>query len=249
MRRVIAVVRLIVAALVLLIGAFFVLIFSIVRIQFRGRSMAGWVCTVVARFAMLPFNIKYHCAAPEKIANHHGLIFPNHLTLWDILMLLHVAPLRFVSNADNRKIPVLGFVADAIGTIFLERKDKASRKAARKEIADAPKYPAIVVFVEGGTGKFGELRPFFPGSFEICRDAGVPFLPVAIKYDQAQAFQWLEGMTFYEVFWNIALTPGPIRGEVIPLDPVTPPPGEDVMPLVIETHRAMAGVLGYPARM
>jgi 1-acyl-sn-glycerol-3-phosphate acyltransferase len=246
MRSAIGAMRLAVTVIVVLIGAVFVLLAALLRLRWRGTSLAGWICTAVARVAMVPFNIKYRCSNPQIIRAHTGLIFPNHITLWDILMLLHVTPMRFLSNIGNRAIPVIGMIADVIGTVWIDQGNRQSRKDARKAILDAPKSPPIVMFVEGGIGPAGVLRPFRHGAFEIARDSQCAFLPVVIRYSHAKSFEWLDGVPFHKVFWNIACTPGPIIGEVIPLEPLLPAPDADIPALAAETHRRMAAVLGLP---
>jgi 1-acyl-sn-glycerol-3-phosphate acyltransferase len=249
MRSILGAARLFVTVVIVLIGALCVLLAALLRLQHNGAPLAAWVCTWVARIAMVPFGIRYRCHNPEVIRTHSGLLLPNHITLWDILMVLHVAPMRFLSNLGNKSIPVIGLVAEAIGTVWIDQKDRKSRKAARDAIMAAPKYPPIVLFPEGGIGPAGVLRPFRYGAFEICRDCGVPFLPVAIKYSHAKAFEWIEGEPFHKVFWNIACTPGPITGEVIALEPRTPAADEDIPALATATHRRMAEVLGVAPSM
>jgi 1-acyl-sn-glycerol-3-phosphate acyltransferase len=243
MRQIVGVLRLGITVLVVLTGAFLVLIASLLRLQHRGAPVALWVCTLAARIAMLPFNIRFHCSDPQRLITHSGLIFPNHITLWDILMLLHVAPMRFLSNIGNKTIPVIGWIASAIGTVWIDQGDRKSRRDARKSIEAAPKFPPIVMFVEGGIGPAGELRPFRHGAFEIARDCQTPFLPVVIRYSHAKSFEWLEGEPFHKVFWKIACTPGPIIGEVLPLEPVLPAADADIPSLVAQTHAHMSAVL------
>ncbi|MEZ4831439.1 MAG: 1-acyl-sn-glycerol-3-phosphate acyltransferase [Caldilineaceae bacterium] len=51
--------------------------------------------------------------------------------------------------------PVVGWLAAQIGTIFVERKDQASRKEARRIIAKVlarSAYPPVIVFPEGRLG-------------------------------------------------------------------------------------------------
>lgn len=249
MRSLLGAFRLLITILVVLVGALFVLPAALLRLRHRNAPLAAWICTWVARVAMIPFGIRYRCHNPALIRAHSGLILPNHITLWDILMVLHVAPMRFLSNIGNKSIPVIGLVAEAIGTVWIDQKDRKSRKAARDAIMAAPKYPPIVLFPEGGIGPANTLRPFRFGAFEICRDCQTPFLPVVIKYSHAKAFEWLEGEPFHKVFWDIACTPGPIIGEVIALEPHTPAPDADIPALAAATHRRMADVLGVAPTM
>jgi 1-acyl-sn-glycerol-3-phosphate acyltransferase len=244
MSFVMGVLRSAVAFVVVLFSTLVILLFTLIPIEMRGVRLASWICCWVARLAMTIFGFDFKCDAPEKLSKHRGIVMVNHITLWDILALMSVFPMRFLSAEENRKLPLIGWVAQAIGTVFVNRKDKSSRQLARQQIAAAPKYPPIVLFPEGGIGEANKLRPFRYGAFEICAENETPFLPCVIRYSKGDEVQWLEGESFYSVFWRIASHVGTIRIELIPLDVVPTKKSDDAAILAAATHRNMARVLG-----
>ena len=53
----------------------------------------------------------------------------NHISWLDILVMLAVQPVRFVSKADVKHWPLIGWLATHAGTLYIER-DIAPRRAA-----------------------------------------------------------------------------------------------------------------------
>jgi len=87
----------------------------------------------------------------------------------------------FVAKQELRKIPIFGRGAEAVGTIFVQRR---SRKSATEMYEKAAKRinegASVVVFAEGTRGDEYPLRPFKKGSFVLAMAAGVPIIPVVI---------------------------------------------------------------------
>ena len=248
MRSLLGIFRLAIAFPAIGVGTLLVLAVAWLPIRIRGIRVAPWICTLVARLVMLVFNVRFHCPKPERIRQHRGLVFANHITYFDILMLLHVLPLRFVSAIQIRSWPLIGWVARAIGTVFVNRSDKPSRAETRKRIAEAERYPPIVLFPEGGIGPANALRPFRFGAFEIAIEYQIPYLPCAIIYDRPEVVAWGDE-SFVRAFWRLACTPGPIHALLVPLTVVIPQPDSKPEPLAIAAHRAIADALRVPPQM
>ena len=240
------------AVLVLIVFSLLIVLTIWIPLEIGGARIAAWLTTLAARLAMLVFNVRYRCADPAAIRNHRGLIFPNHISYFDILMMVHTLPLRFLSAIENKSMPLIGMVATAIGTVFVDRGEKASRVESRRQIGAAPSHPALVLFPEGGIGPGGTLEPFRYGAFEIAVESGKAVLPVVIQYSRPDMIQWdwRNGETMWAALWKLARYLGPpISATATPLAPVTPASGEDGETLAIRVHRAMADALGYPSRM
>jgi 1-acyl-sn-glycerol-3-phosphate acyltransferase len=83
MRSLLGAFRLLITVLVVLAGALFVLAAALLRLRHKNAPLAAWICTWVARVAMIPFGIRYRCHNSAIIRAHSGLILPNHITLWE----------------------------------------------------------------------------------------------------------------------------------------------------------------------
>jgi 1-acyl-sn-glycerol-3-phosphate acyltransferase len=129
--------------------------------------------------------------AEEAHAQGGALLVSNHRSYLDILALLASTPSCFLAKDDVADWPVLGEAAVRVGTVFVERDRKNSRRAAREALARLLGESHVVsVFPEGTTYRGPGCREFRPGAFVTTSNAGCPILPVAIEYPSiADAWQ------------------------------------------------------------
>lgn len=88
-----------------------------------------------------------------------------------------------LAKKELLKVPVLGVGMGFVNVMAIDRSDRES--AIRTTDAAAERIRSGIsfgVFVEGTRAKPGELLPFKKGAFYMARQAGVPVVPVAIKY-------------------------------------------------------------------
>jgi 1-acyl-sn-glycerol-3-phosphate acyltransferase len=248
MRTLLGLVRLSIAFPAIALASLLVLLASLLPVRIKGIRLAPWLCTLAARLAMLIFNVRFSCPEPQKFFDHQGFVFPNHISYFDILMMMALLPMRFLSRMENRSWPFIGWVAIAIGTVFVDRGDKQSRADARAQLTKVERYPPIVLYPEGGIGPARNLQPFRYGAFEIVVEGQVPFLPCAITYSQPEVVAW-GNESFLKAFWRLARHPGPIDARLIPLTAVQPGPAADPRQLAAQAHQAVAAALGVPSQM
>jgi 1-acyl-sn-glycerol-3-phosphate acyltransferase len=248
MRTLLGLVRLSIAFPAIAVASILILLLSPLPVRIRGVRMAAWLCTLAARFAMFLFNIRFSCPEPQKFFSHQGFVFPNHISYFDILMMMALLPMRFLSRMENRSWPFIGWVAIAIGTVFVDRGDKQSRADAREQLMKVERFPPIVLYPEGRIGPARALQPFRYGAFEIVAEGDVPFLPCALVYSQPEVIAWGDE-SFLKAFWRLARYPGPIDARLVPLTPVQPGPAADPKQLATEAHQAVAAALGVPSQM
>lgn len=106
----------------------------------------------------------------------------NHVSWYDVFALASVLPRwSFVAKAELRKIPIFGRGAEAVGTIFVERKSRRAAMQMYEQAAAGIRDGAnVVVCPEGTRGDDYPLRPFKKGPFVLAISAGVPIVPVVI---------------------------------------------------------------------
>jgi len=241
--------RLAIAGLVILLTALAILLTSWIPLTKNGARLSAWLTTAAARWAMALFNVRYHCANREVFEKHSGFIFANHISYFDILMLQAIRPLRWLSAEENRKIPVIGWVAEAIGTVFVNRGSKESRAQAREQLLRAEKHPPIVLFPEGGVGPANSLQSFRYGAFEIAMAGRTPYLLAAIRYSHAEVIVWGQNESLMTTLHRLARFPGPIQAEVVALNVITPEPTADPKQLATEAHHRIAEAMNVPPQM
>lgn len=113
-----------------------------------------------------------------------ALIVANHVSWLDIHVIHSLLPARFVSKAEVRDWPVIGWLADkAGGTLFLERTRKSDAKRMNDVMAGHLRDgDCLALFPEGTTSDGLSLLPFYPGLFQPAVAAEAAVWPVRIRY-------------------------------------------------------------------
>ncbi|XP_037773145.1 1-acyl-sn-glycerol-3-phosphate acyltransferase beta-like [Penaeus monodon] len=204
----------------------------------------GWM----ARAFLWAFNVRLECPNRDKIQAHEGMIICNHLSYADVAAVLAVTPVRFLSTAGVRRIPIIGWLAIAIETIFVNRNKQESRKKARHEIAQKLNKqisPPVLIFPEGGTGPGTWLLPFRHGAFAIAMESGVSILPCALVYEPLSAFHYFQrNDTLLKAVWRLAMQPSVKRIILEPLTPLDSVDYDDPERFAHEAEQILAGSLG-----
>ena len=130
-------IRLAIFGLALGLGAIIILATAWLPIQIKGVRLAAWPITALGRFFVWLFAIRFNCAETKKFHQHHGFVFPNHQSFLDIILLVHIIPMRFLAKAEVRRWPFIGWIASGVNTVYVDRQDKRSRESGTYAF-DAP---------------------------------------------------------------------------------------------------------------
>jgi len=107
----------------------------------------------------------------------------SHATLLDVFYYAYRWLPSFVAKRDIRDMPFIGWFAEVLNSIFIDRhadtQTKAEYKARIVAIAENPKAPPVLIFPEGTCTNGKALITFKRGSFE----PGVKLLPVCMQYN------------------------------------------------------------------
>lgn len=118
-----------------------------------------------------------------EIKPRAGIWISNHISWLDILVIGSQAPVHFVSKAEVRRWPVIGFLAAQTGTLFIRRGANQTDQivaAMQKKLSDG--Y-AVLFFPEGTTGHGHYLRRFHGRLFDAALALHAPIVPMAIRYE------------------------------------------------------------------
>lgn len=115
------------------------------------------------------------------------LIVANHVSWLDIYAINAARPCAFVCKDDVRGWPVLGWLTARSETVFIQRGNRRAAHRTAEALSDALRAKAaIVVFPEGTTTDGSHMLPFRPALLQSAVDAGVPVVPVALRYREAK---------------------------------------------------------------
>ena len=113
-----------------------------------------------------------------------GAVISNHLSYLDIVVFAAVHLCVFVSKAEIRSWPVVGWMTTMSGTVYVERGHGGSAMKARKgmqEVLDAG-LP-VVFFPEGTTSNGSGLLKFHSGLLAQVLDGGAPVTAAYVRYN------------------------------------------------------------------
>jgi 1-acyl-sn-glycerol-3-phosphate acyltransferase len=160
------------------------------------------------------------CTVDVKVKDHsqgviaeRALIVSNHVSWLDIFVINTLHPCHFVAKSDIRDWPVLGWLCEKAGTIFLARgKQREVRRIYEGLVHQIADGKRIAFFPEGTTAAQGTILPFHANLFEAAIEANVPVQPFVIRYLDAKgqfhpAADFIGNMTFVDSMRSILSAP------------------------------------------
>ncbi|QSQ28457.1 1-acyl-sn-glycerol-3-phosphate acyltransferase [Pyxidicoccus parkwayensis] len=111
-----------------------------------------------------------------------AVLVSNHESLGDILVLFGLyRPFKWVSKAENFKLPLIGWNMRLNRYVPLVRGDKAS---IAQMMTDCEYWLArgvpILMFPEGTRSFDGQVKPFKDGAFVLAKKMNCPIIPVVL---------------------------------------------------------------------
>lgn len=111
------------------------------------------------------------------------LMVANHISWLDIPLLGGLSPVRFLSKHEVKHWPLIGWLAEKAGTLFIKRGVKGAAQQASDTIAERLLAgDAIIVFPEATTSDGTDVLPFHARLFASACDTRVGVQPVAVRY-------------------------------------------------------------------
>lgn len=161
------------------------------------------------------------------------LFVSNHLGYLDIPVLSGSVPGAFVSKDDVRRWPLIGFLAETAGTVFIARESGFRAAAAVGTIRERLQSgECVLVFPEGTSSRGDSVLPFRSLPFAAAEGSpGVPVVPVRIELleiggkpaagESRDLACWHGDMAFAGHFWRF-LGAGGARYRVSFGEPIPP---------------------------
>ena len=188
---------------------------GVMALRFPALDAAGrqqrirWWSAKLVRLAGLQLQLS---GSPRPGAT---LLLANHVSWLDIAAIHAVAPqARFVSKADVLAWPLLGWLIQGAGTLFIERERKRDALRVLHQVAQALQDgDTVAVFPEGTTGDGETLLPFHANLLQAAIATGTPVQGVALRYsDPAHRFspaaRFLGETTLLQSVWRMLSAQG-----------------------------------------
>ena len=141
---------------------------------------------------ILGMSITWH---GDKPSSPH-VVMANHRSYADAVVLPVSFPVVFVARHETKSWPIIGWGASVLGTIWVKRKIKESRRATRAAVKDRLENGyGIVIFPEGKTAVGPGLLEYHKGMFYTCAENDFPIAAAAIEFED-QNIAWV-GNTWF----------------------------------------------------
>lgn len=162
--------------------AIMVLVFPWLPQKLRTRVERHWNNSLMAIL-----NIKIRlCGVVPDLNVQNMILVANHVSWLDIYLLNAVRPVRFVSKAEVRSWPIVGWLAHQTGTLFIDRTKRHDTARVNQEMsAILNKGGCVAVFPEGTTSNGSMLRPFHSSLLQPAVHSQSQVWPAAIRYTHA----------------------------------------------------------------
>ena len=184
------------AVVILLVGfpfALLVLLLTIGNVYRRARWGAVFSHVWATIFCFI-FGLRTETEGTPPPAGSFAVC--NHISHFDVLIIARLFPTSLVSKKEIRKWPLIGFMAAAIGTVFVDRGDRDKTASTVKQLSGYLREGAtITLFPEGQTGEGDCVLPFKRSLFAVPADLGLPTYPIALVY-RYQATAWADDTPF-----------------------------------------------------
>ncbi|WP_433313660.1 lysophospholipid acyltransferase family protein [Micromonospora chersina] len=169
----------------------------------RRAALRAW-----ARWTLRALGVRLRVRG--RLPRGRALLVANHVSWLDILAVLAVAPARMLAKREVRDWPVVGALAAAAGTVFVDRSRPRDLPATVGRVTGALRAGhSVAVFPEGTTwcGTAAGCRPgrgFRPAVFQAAVDAGAPVVPLGLGYRYAGDPSALPAFLGEETLWESA---------------------------------------------
>jgi len=221
------------AVVILLIGfpfALFVLVCTMGNLHRRAR-WGGFFSHCWASIYCFVFGLRVQVEGTPPPPGSFAVC--NHISHFDVLIIARLFPTSLVAKKEIRKWPVMGFMAAAIGTVFVDRGDRTKTGVTVEQLNQYLSSGAtITLFPEGKTGDGQSILPFKRSLFAVPANLGLPTYPVALSYSQQNA-AWDDDTLFIVHIFRQLGRPSQ-RLKIVFGEPI--PPGLERKPLAFEAQ-------------
>jgi 1-acyl-sn-glycerol-3-phosphate acyltransferase len=132
------------------------------------------------------------------------VLVSNHLSYLDPLVLATLTPCVPIAKRAVASWPMIGPLASTLGVLFVDRGSVHSGARVLRAAAGALAGGVSVLnFPEGTTTRRGPMLPFRRGIFGLAIHAGVPVVPVRLRYD-SEAIAWIDEELFLPHYLGVA---------------------------------------------
>jgi 1-acyl-sn-glycerol-3-phosphate acyltransferase len=111
------------------------------------------------------------------------LYVSNHRSFSDPVIMCNYIDAFVVAKAEVANYPIINKGAELTGVIYVNRGEKSSRAAVRKEMKDVLLGgKSILIYPEGTVSKHQNILPYKIGAFIMAAENNIPVVPIVLEY-------------------------------------------------------------------
>ena len=154
-------------------------LFRLTPVAQHNRLSQRWSKKMLAIFGV---EVQLHGDMPN-LDTRGIIIVSNHMSWLDIWLIYSIRPVRFISKADVRDWPVIGWLAQQSGTLFIRRDQRRHTAAINRQAAELlAQGDCIGLFPEGTTTDGLSMLPFHSSLFQAAVIHQAPVVLLTIRY-------------------------------------------------------------------
>jgi len=112
------------------------------------------------------------------------MVVANHISWLDIFVISSVRATRFIAKREIRDWPVVGWIVEKSGTLFLEREARRDLARMAEQVHEAlARHDCVGLFPEGTTTEGDRLLKFHGSLFEPAIRNAARIVPVLVRYE------------------------------------------------------------------
>jgi lyso-ornithine lipid O-acyltransferase len=174
-----------------------------------------------------------------------SFVVANHVSWLDIVVMAGTTGSAFVSKAEVKRVPLIGWLADQNRTVYVDRSARSESHDQIRRIGEALTHPQpLAVFPEGTTGDGTRLLPFRTTLLHAVAPPpdGAVVRPVALDYHEAvHQIAWVGGEPGVRNAMRVLGRRGTMRVTVRLLEAL--PPHHNRKILAQQAHAAISAAL------
>ncbi len=138
------------------------------------------------------------------------LLVANHISWLDIPVIGYAANPRFLSKSEVKKWPIIGWLAQSAGTLFLQRGEASATESAKQAIISGLESGGkVIIFPEGTTSDGSSMKHFHARLYAAPIQTQSLVQPVALIYLNNKGecntiVPYVGKQTLLSNVWNIA---------------------------------------------
>lgn len=175
----------------------------------REQAIQDWASRMLKAFGVV-----LEVQGAERLCAGPALWVANHVSWLDILTLHALRHCRFVAKAEVHHWPLIGTMALAAGTLFIERQSARDAMRVVHQMAQALQQgDVLAVFPEGTTGDGTTLLPFHANLLQAAVVTQTPVQPLFLRYTNCDSGQratsvcYIDDQTLVGSVWRTLTAP------------------------------------------